>query len=351
MNRYQNMMEQVPIPAGQAGRLKAAVLAAEPEKKRRVYRPRSLAKKLLLAAALALALAVTAGAAGEIVPWDQIFVERFGEDASAAPVAEDVFQNVDTVSVCGDVTLTVRQAIGAEKTLYLLLDYQLPESADIEAVVAAWEQQEGPSCARVEFLGGGEADWADIEGLDAQQVGRLFKERFGYSGVTETLEFDRETRTLTYMISASFLDKIPSRKALTLLVEPPEIRVGEEYMPLADHSAIVTFQPSWTARTKTGRTTNGGVTYTVELSPLSVAVKASGEKSAIPSGLMLRQKTVLLYRDGTEVPVKTLGPDCGYGEGFSGFVYYTSCTAMFRKFVDTSAVRAVCVGDAEIPLF
>lgn len=75
MNQYREMIDRLPVPEGQAERLRTAVLAAE-----------------------------------------------------------TVFQNVDVTSVCGDVTLTVRQALGDEKTLYLLLDYQLPESTDVEMV-------------------------------------------------------------------------------------------------------------------------------------------------------------------------------------------------------------------------
>ena len=51
---------------------------------------------------------------------------------------------MDVTSVCGDVTLTVRQALGDEKTLYRLLDYQLPENVDMEVVQAVWEERNGP---------------------------------------------------------------------------------------------------------------------------------------------------------------------------------------------------------------
>ena len=85
-----------------------------------------------------------AGTAAESVPWDALFTERFGAGAADSPAAEGVFQNVDVTSVCGDVTLTVRQALGDEKTLYLLLDYQLPESVDMEMVQTAWEERNGP---------------------------------------------------------------------------------------------------------------------------------------------------------------------------------------------------------------
>ena len=84
MNRYQEMMAALPVPEGQAERLKAAVVIG--------------------------VLAATAGTAAELVPWDELFVERFGAGAADSLAAEGVFQNVDVTSVCGDVTLTVRQA-------------------------------------------------------------------------------------------------------------------------------------------------------------------------------------------------------------------------------------------------
>ena len=82
--------------------------------------------------------------AEELVPWDALFTERFGAGAADSLAAEGVFQNVDVTSVCGDVTLTVRQALGDEKTLYRLLDYQLPENVDMEVVQAVWEERNGP---------------------------------------------------------------------------------------------------------------------------------------------------------------------------------------------------------------
>ena len=57
------------------------------------------------------------------------------------PALQDVFVS----SVCDDVTLTVRQALVSDKTIYLVLDYQLPDTVD-----RAWLQQifegENPGC-------------------------------------------------------------------------------------------------------------------------------------------------------------------------------------------------------------
>ena len=51
MNRYANMMEELPVPADQGERLKQRVLAAGgAERKAAPYRPWSLARKALLAA-------------------------------------------------------------------------------------------------------------------------------------------------------------------------------------------------------------------------------------------------------------------------------------------------------------
>ena len=69
MNRYQAMVETLPVPAGQAERMKAAALAAEPERRRR-FRPWSVGKKVLLAAVLAVGILITAGTALEVMAWE-----------------------------------------------------------------------------------------------------------------------------------------------------------------------------------------------------------------------------------------------------------------------------------------
>ena len=325
------------------------VLAAEPEKKRRAYRPRSFAKKVLLAAVL-VALAATAGTAAESVPWDALFTERFGAGAADSPAAEGVFQNVDVTSVCGDVTRTVRQALGDEKTLYLLLDYQLPESVDMEMVQTAWEERNGPlSNVR---LYSGTVDWADIQGMSSREAMRtLAGEDLGFSGSVEAVDFDADSRTMTMLVTCAFLDKVPLGKPMTVLAWEPSVKWKGELVDLTDHAAVVTFRPSYEARAKEGRKRKGGVTYTVELTPLSIKVENAGDREEdLYTMWQLRQKIVLVHQDGTETPIREFSPTGGGGKGTGGNRYYESCDLLLKKLVDTARVRAIRVRDLEIPI-
>lgn len=362
MNRYQAMVETLPVPEGQAERVKAAALAAEPGR-RRVFRPWSVGKKSLLAAVLAAGLLVTAGAALETAAWDSAFLERFGLASPEVPGAEGVFRDVNAVSVCGDVTLTVRQAIGDKKNLYLLLDYQLPEDTDLEAVAAA----EHLPPLYIDTLRGKTVSWEDIRDMSLEEQRETFLGRSSISGqCTDTLGFDPESRILTCMLSANFQEgwglETLLNPSITLLVWPPELEVDGEDVPLADHAAVVTFRPSFDVETAAGKAAADGITYTAEMSPLSLQVRMKGEdlpdmsKQAVyrevQSSLSLR------LRDGSVVSAKDLQRSGGSSSASSSFTHHDGgrlsgrimLNIVFRELMDPTEAEAVLVGDVEIPL-
>ena len=143
MNRYHESMEHCAPPPELEEQLREAVLSAEPEPQARtaVYRPRGFFRKALLAAVLAVVLTLSVGAA-VLVDWDDIFSDRFGPEGAETPMAEKAFQPVNMTSVCDDVTLTIREALVDEKSIYLILDYQLPDSVDPETVEIAYNSRE-----------------------------------------------------------------------------------------------------------------------------------------------------------------------------------------------------------------
>ena len=364
MNRYQAMMETLRVPAEQAERLNMAVLAAEP-KKRRVFRPWGIGKKALLAAVLAAGLLVTAGAALETVAWDPVFLERFGLASPEVPGAEGVFRDMNAVSVCGDVTLTVRQAIGDRKNLYVLLDCQLPEDTDLEAVAAA----EHLPPLRIATLRGREIAWEDIRdmSLEEQQEAYAHVQIGSVSGQsTQTLGFNPETRSLTCMLSASFQEGWDLRTLLnptiTLLVWPPELELDGEDTLLADHAAVVTFRPSFDADTVAGKATADGAAYTAEVSPLSVQVRMKGEDLPNMSDQSVSREVesslALRLRDGTELSWADLQLSGGSSSSSASFTHRDGgrlsgrimLNVVFRELMDPAEVEAVLVGDVEIPL-
>lgn len=362
MNRYQAMMETLPVPAGQAERIKAAALAAESER-RWVPRPWSFGKKVLLAAALAVGLLATAGTALEVMDWDPVFLERFGSASQEVPGAEGVFRDVNAVSVCGDVTLTVRQAIGDKKNLYVLLDYQLPESADPEAVAAA----EYLPPLRVRTFLDRDISWESLRDKDLEALELEYAAFGDISGQsTCTTDFDPETRTLTCVLSADFQEGRCltglGNPSVTLLVWPPELEIDGEDVPLADRGAAVTFRPSFDVETVTGKAAADGIAYRAEMSPLSLQVRMKGDdlpdmtdrtvSREIESSLSLR------LRNGTVLSTEDLQLSGGSSSSSSSFTHHDDgrrsgrimLNVVFQELIDPAEAEAVLVGDVEISL-
>lgn len=359
MNRYQAMMETLPIPAGQAERLKAAVLAGEP--KRRPFR--LIGKKVLLAAVIAMGLLVTAGAALEAVDWDPVFLERFGAASQEVPGAEGVFRDVNAAAACGDVTLTVRQAIGDKENLYVLLDYQLPEDADLEAIEAA----EHLPPLRIGTLRGTEIAWEDIRDMSLEEQQRTYISPGSVSSQsTQTTGFDPESRTLTCLLCAAFQEgwglKTLLNPSVTLLVWPPEVKTEDGDLPLADHAAVVTFRPSFDADTLSGKTVLDGTTYTAAVSPLSFQVRMKGDGLPnITNSTVSREiedSVALRFQDGRTVSMEDLQLPGGSSSADAGFTRHEdgshsgkiTLNVVFRELIDPAEVEAVLVGDVEIPV-
>ena len=345
MNRYRMMTEGLPVPAGQAERLKAAVLAAEPPEKRRVYRPLSFAKKALLAALAAAALTATVGAAAS-VDWSWVFTQHFGEKAASTDMAAELFQEVGVTAVCGDVTLTVREAVGDDHVVYFILDCQLPDTVDREELAERWREIDtagewGVDCAPTDTV-----TWEDIRGQDFREAQRSVRrsvpadERWeGWSGTGPNLRgYDPETNTLTWLVGVA--PRLPADLTdwpLTILIDA--LVVGDE--PLTDHPAIITFQPVNNARTVSGTGKDGetGAAFQVFLSPLALMVKVYGAEDV--DFRKLYANVSLVFEDGTVVPGVELAFN---GQGGRNTVM------RFDELQDITDVCAVRIGDLEIPL-
>lgn len=358
---YRKMVEGIPVPEGQAERIRAAALAAEPER-RRPFRPWRHGKKVLLAAALAGALLVTAAASG-IAEWDPAFLEIFGAASQDVPGGSGVFQEVNAVSVCGDVTLTVRQAIGDKRNLYLLLDYQLPEDADLEAAAAAEYLRPSP----VLVYKGQAITWEDVQSFsDVGEVKLEFGQDSVSGQVTRVLGFDPETRTMSILVECDLADWSLAARLLnapvTLVAGPPAAPAGEGEIPLADQLAVVSFKPSFDVDPAKGSVKTENASYKAEVSPLSLHVQMEGDDLASGDGnsliQALQESLVLRFRDGTEVPAAQLEQPGGSSHGGGSLTLHddgrtsgrVSFDLVFEIFLDPADVEAVLVGDVEIPV-
>jgi hypothetical protein len=369
MKRYQSAMEHCAPPEGLEQRLRQAVLAVEPPETVRVFRPRGFLRKTILAAVLAALLLLSAGAA---LYWDTILTDRFGEDAQDSPTGQAAFQAVSVSSTCGDVTLTVTHALASDETIYLVLDYRLPDTVDPDWLAALWVSEDArvhlPTIAcyatgDVDWaaLRAEDADiWADVDWTDADARSRylnltaLRPYAFGGSGSQETRsrDYDPDSRTLSYLVSFSTdsgraLDGQP----LTLLVLPPwaEDTAGTK-TPLADHPAILSFQPEYISQTWTGSWQDpaGEGSLSVTLSPFTIRVESRQGTYEKPRALLA--DTALVFRDGSVTPVRELVTDLG-GSSASGAGSTTvSFDSRFRELLDVTEVKAVQVGDITVPV-
>ena len=379
MKLYHSAMEHCVPPEGLEERLRQRVLAAAPQEPRNhVFRPRGYVRKAVLAAVLAIILTVSAGAA-VLLGWDKVFSRRFGEEAAQTPMGQAALQDVFVSSVCDDVTLTVRQALVSDKTIYLVLDYQLPDTVD-----RAWLQQifEGENSwvapPSVYYFATGEMTWEDLRAADQAKWealdwadnsacssylisdNALYAYSFtgGASYQTESQGYDPETNTLTYLLSFTTESKTLTltNQPLTLLVGPPAAeKSGSTATALADHPAILTFQPECAnAQTLTGEVTGDRMRVRVVLSPFSMQVETYGCDFTDPIDLC--RGTTLVFRDGTTITADQLTTSLGGGAGASTsasgekLIHSVDYTASFRDLLDVSQLDSVRVGDVTVPL-
>ena len=374
MNDYRRAIESCPIPEGLESRLAERVLAAEPEK-RTAIRPMSFGKKALLAALLAALLSVSVGAA-VLVEWDQVFTSRFGRTPEETPAAETLFQAVGAESVCGDVTLRIPEALGDSRTIYYILEYQLPEGTDLAPVERAWGSAD-PNVQMympaVEYYGTDAVSWSDYEAemghwwsaieWRPQLEGAAYlterNEAFyrslphpleeydfvgGATAGRQTVSFDPDTGTMRFLYFYNRDRGDLTAQPLTVLVYPPSVTVEGKTTALADHPALIAFQPTQTARAKTGEIKGEGFRLQITVSPFSVNVNYYGEEFTEPGSLA--KALTLICGNGAELPVHSLSMGLSGSAGGGSITY----RAQFDQILNTEIVTAVRFGDVEILL-
>ena len=373
MNDYKKAMTHCELPADLEHRLASRVLNTEP-KERRVIRPMTLVRKAVLAAALILLLSASVGAA-VWVNWDEIFAGRFGQEAASLPVTQTAFQQVGVISVCDDVTLTVREALGDSNTIYLILDYQLNDPSAQELAQLYWDSDSAEQrMASVEYFATGNWDWEALKTAEAELWAKrdwtAQKDRSAYLWEENVLvpeqflgngsrmqgeqSYHPETGTLTYLLrfSTDSSRETLQDQPLTLLVLPPVAVVEGKRVPLADHPALITFQPEYTATVRRGavREENGSYRADAGVSPFTITVNyCGGEYRDLKE---LSEALRLVLKDGTVIPVQALG------EGYSGSCSYSEAVGKaelyfrthFQEILAVDSVEAVEIGTVRIPL-
>ncbi len=371
---YQNAMEHCAPPEELKERLQKRVFATQPPAEaRRVFHPRGFFRRAALAAILAAILCISAVAA-VVANWDAILSRRFGEEAAETPMGQAAFQEVLVTSICDDVTLTVRQALCSDKTVYLVLDYHLPATVD-----PAWMEE---ICAdedavlyvpKVSFYATGEVAWEELQEADGalwadldwgdttsyssylSRSNFLFPYRFlgGASSRVESQGYDAASGTLTYLLeyTAKSTSQSLGDQPLTILVGPPCVEKDGTSTPLADHPALLTFQPEYSSQTLTGTYRDeAGCTLTVTLSPFAINVDTYG--AGLESLEDLYHSVFLILSDGTRPALTDLTLGCSGSAGGPTGAPPTSVSLQttLSELLDVSQVEAVEVGSFTVEM-
>ena len=138
---------------------------------------------------------------------------------------------------------------------------------------------------------------------------------------------------------------------LTLVVTPPILWTDGTPQALANHPALVSFQPNTTAQTLRGSLRQDDRQIEVTLSPFAINLEISG---VLPDQDLenWKQNTSLVLRDGAIQQASELVMGLGGSGSLGEDARYTSLsfTSQFQELLDVSQVTAVQVDGMTIPL-
>ncbi len=377
MNRYHDAMQKCVPPEGMEERLWEALSQTEEGARRDSCKRRQGEKRFFgfrRRAVVICALVALIFTTGATVAWDPLFIRRFGPGAALCAMGGATFQEVNVTSVCDDVSLTVRQALCSDKSIYFILDYKLPDDFDAEFFAGipegtecigipdivyyttgelSWEEYRDRDQKKWELL-----DWSDytsyiqyLQGEDnalGEQNQIVRGGRGSSSGGGSTQGYDPQTNTMTYFFNLTIDSETDlTAQPLTILVSPlPLWREGKPETAVTDHPAMVTFQPSYDGpQALDGSMEDGDVSLRAVVSPFALTLEVSG--MGYQSFEALVADTSLVFRDGSVHPAMLYGFSNGGGaSSVAGSEEWESLNTTVHLFrlLDTAEVIAVRIG-------
>ncbi len=365
MNKYHKAIDNCPFPDGLEERMREKVLSASPPEKHRVFKPKVSKKRLIIAVA-ALTL-LTTGAAF-VVPWDPFFSQRYG---IFNIIAENAFRKVNVTAVCDDVTITVREVIGDSNSISYILDYRLPDDTPQE-VLERLEAGEGayPN-GSIYYLMRGDVTWEEYKASDAEKWENVdwadyrdcieywssndnlvydYFEQSRSAGESARLRFNMETRTITYLWRYDLRspDVNFTSQPMTIVMPPPVLT--RPNIALADHPALITFQPDYQTTERAGTFNADGIKISARLTSMGCSIDYQGTE--YKSYEDAAHDVTLIHSSGLELPLTLAATLPGGSESRSeeGIAEELDFTARFILLTDTSKITSVRVGEHEITL-
>lgn len=146
-------------------------------------------------------------------------MKRFSPTASQASQLADV-GNDDAISHCGGVTLKVRQTLGDDKTIYIILDIVLPETMPLDELVM--KNPSGDTNHHVvlkdTWVGPVSLSYKDIAGKSFRDAVRGLNILTGFSCSVNNVSIDFVTNTITYLMCYTPQVEAEEGKPLTIMI-------------------------------------------------------------------------------------------------------------------------------------
>ncbi len=244
-------------------------------------------------------------------------------------------------------TLTIRQVIGDDQTIYAVLDVTLPDTVRLSELLDVSPETGEPDLNIIPYnvqYFSADASYEEIEGMTFEEIEQSFYiqgKRFpsGTSSGVESQAADLKTNTLTYLLHFSADQTEVVGQPLTILIDGLYQWTGSDYKEILEGPFLISWTPeydgiSYTYEIRDGKNTAG----TVSLSPFAIKVELYSSDFEDFSDF---EKTLSIkFRDGTTF----LPSSSGFGGSFSKSSGTIKYNRFFKEILTIDDVVSIQVG-------
>ena len=301
---------------------------------------------------IVLAILGLSSGAYAAIQWTPYFMDYFHPTAELISRTEDNVQNVQTVAEYEDMTLCVEQTIGDEHSLYVQIEFILPEGKTWRDVLPQELIEENGERRffiqpEIEFFAGN-IPYDEIKHLSMDEIDKLWWEHeilYSSSSISG-IDLNLDNSYAAYVLYFHSPEKDLTEEELTMIV--PCFKASQQCAyggPWA-----ITWQPQNQGEQYEFilRADNDKPVGTVYISSFLFDISYNYKNQSIPKNMQKEYKNLKEFQedvyfnftDGTQASLRSLTSDRGGTFGNS----WVSCEATFNPILDLDTVASIQVG-------